>query len=688
MQTQNITKTFTLFICFLCENIVVFGQDSIVYREQHLQEIVVKAPHLKIEDDHIVSVPSLRVRKHAQNGYEILSGMMIPGLFVDRQKCEVTSPCGNVSLYINGKPADAKEIQTLRAKDIQKIEYFDLPTGKYANDNASVNFVLKNPTEGGYTQLDAMQCAGYLSGDYNFISKYSFNKYNFNVWGGYKLKNQKEDLSETEYYDFSSAPITKYVVNNDISHRNAHAYGVASISHSDNKTTWMLRGGIDKDWNQKNIEEGFISYSSHFPDASLFSKTVSDNLMASLYFYLYNRLSATKNIEVEAKTYYANTNLDENYSESTENILSSADDDYYYVNVKAKYSQAYKNNSNLTVTLNEFYRNSQSRYTLPATMVQNLYSSETVLFANYSKRWKKGWMISFTPGMSYQVYQLKGEKAVSHFNPRLNTMASYMMKGGQRLQFLFALGNTYPTLNTVNNASRQLDRLMIRRGNPDLNNATLLQSRVAYMLNKKNWSLAATLQYIYISHLVTNFYFFENDKIINTYSDGTKHHRPSLDISLVFKPSSTFNLKFDGGYKYTRLQGVVSEKQNTWWGNIYADIYMGNFLLTPYLATPQKDIFKNQMYWETPCIYGISGKWSQKAFSAELQVNNLFASKQATKGTLYSDVYQLTTNSVDVTNNAYASLKMIYTFEYGKKVNRSPKYQTERGESTIIEGRY
>mgnify|MGYP003304712281 CR=1 FL=1 len=27
-------------------------------------------------------------------------------------------------------------------------------------------------------------------------------------------------------------------------------------------------------------------------------------------------------------------------------------------------------------------------------------------------------------------------------------------------------------------------------------------------------------------------------------------------------------------------------------------------------------------------------------------------------------------------------------FEYGKKVSRSPKYQTGRGESTIIEGRY
>ena len=48
--------------------------------------------------------------------------MMIPGVMVDRQKREVTSSFGMVSLYINGRLADAQEIQTLRAKDIQKVQ--------------------------------------------------------------------------------------------------------------------------------------------------------------------------------------------------------------------------------------------------------------------------------------------------------------------------------------------------------------------------------------------------------------------------------------------------------------------------------------------------------------------------------------------------------------------------------------
>lgn len=666
----------------------VFGQDSIDNRMQHLQEIVVKASNLTIEDDHICAYPSTRQKKHAQSGYTVLNSMMIPGLMVDCQKREVTSPFGIVSLYINGRLADAKEIQTLRAKDIQKVEYYDLPTGKFANGNASINFVIKKPTEGGYTQLDAMQGIGYLQGDYNFITKYATPKYNVNVWGGYRLEDPKEKLSENECYNFPTAPLIKDAAFNGISHRNDHAYGVASVSHSDNKSTWMLRGGIDKDWNDKVVEDGTLNYSSRFPTATLSDKVTNNNLKTSLYLYFLNRLSNSQYVEVEANAYYANTNFDQKYSESEETIISSADDDYYYANVKALYCRSFKNNSNLTITLNEFYRNSRSEYSLPSYLVQKLYSSETVLFANYSKRWKNGWMSSLTPGISYQAYQLRGDKAVSHLNPRLNVMASYMLKDGQRLQFLFALGNTYPTLNTVNNASLQLDRIMIRRGNPKLGNATLLQPRVAYTISKPKWSLSTALQYSYISHLITNSYFIESEKIINTYADATRHHCPSLDASLVFKPSEQFNLKFDGGYKHTRLCGLVSESQDTWWGNLYADIYIGDFLIQPFVATSQNNIVSNQVYWETPWMYGVSGKWSRNAFSAELQVNNLFLSEQKTKGVLNTDVYHLITSSVDANYNAYATLKLSYTFEYGKKVSHSPKYQTGRGESTIIDGRY
>ena len=37
-----------------------------------------------------------------------------------------------------------------------------MPTGKYANDKAVMNYIVKTYTSGGYTQVDALQGVGYL----------------------------------------------------------------------------------------------------------------------------------------------------------------------------------------------------------------------------------------------------------------------------------------------------------------------------------------------------------------------------------------------------------------------------------------------------------------------------------------------------------------------------------------------
>ena len=37
---------------------------------------------------------------------------------------------GAVTLYIDGRKVDYREVQSLRPRDIEKVEYFDVPTGK------------------------------------------------------------------------------------------------------------------------------------------------------------------------------------------------------------------------------------------------------------------------------------------------------------------------------------------------------------------------------------------------------------------------------------------------------------------------------------------------------------------------------------------------------------------------------
>lgn len=111
---------------------------------KELNEVVVTASYLTREDDHILAVPTKEQRKHAVTGYDLLQNLMIPGISVDRATGSVTTPAGAATLYIDGREADFREVQSLRPKDIARVEYFDIPTGKYANDMSAINFVLKN----------------------------------------------------------------------------------------------------------------------------------------------------------------------------------------------------------------------------------------------------------------------------------------------------------------------------------------------------------------------------------------------------------------------------------------------------------------------------------------------------------------------------------------------------------------
>lgn len=82
---------------------------------------------------------------------------MIPEVEVDRINGKVSAIGGETTLYIDGRKADAREIRNLNPKDVEKIEYYDVPTGKYMNDISAINFVMKQHESGGYVSFNADQ---------------------------------------------------------------------------------------------------------------------------------------------------------------------------------------------------------------------------------------------------------------------------------------------------------------------------------------------------------------------------------------------------------------------------------------------------------------------------------------------------------------------------------------------------
>lgn len=57
--------------------------------------------------------------------------IMLLRLF-DRKAGSVQAMNGSATLYINGVKADFRDVQNLKPKEVIKIEYFEMPTGKYS----------------------------------------------------------------------------------------------------------------------------------------------------------------------------------------------------------------------------------------------------------------------------------------------------------------------------------------------------------------------------------------------------------------------------------------------------------------------------------------------------------------------------------------------------------------------------
>ena len=650
-----------------------------------LNEIVVRAPYLSREADHIVALPTKEQRRHAISGYDLLRNLMIPGLDVNRSNGTVTSPAGTATLYIDGREATFREIQSIRPKDIAKVEYYDLPSGKYANDAAAINIVMKEVTAGGYTQLDAMQGVGFLNGEYNLISKYITGTKSINLWAGYSLENPHSSLAQTERFAFPT-PIERQTSYEHSGNREEEEYVQASISNRGKSMIWMIRGGVA--WNQERhtIAHGSVNYgiNSSIQPSIMSLRSKDRSLRPSLYFYGSNTLSQTLSLDYVVDGYYSRNHHDRDYMEQSQNFVNDVAEDYYYLKLNANLVKTLKHGNRLSFILYEFLRNSQSEYGSVNPYSQDLLSSETILFADYSQRVGR-FFYDINPGISFLNYRLKGMKSIRHFTPRLQLRAAYAVRKGQQLQFAFALGNTYPRINTINDVEQRLDPIIVLRGNPKMDNSILLSPRLSYFMNVNKLTLQAGVSYYYQNHAIVSDYLVEGDNLISTFRDDAVYHKPSADISVSYKPTGHFNLNLSGAWERHIVTGTAPHHRLTsWTGSAEINYYVGDFAFGASLRTPTRNMIDYQINRKIDWRYQLSAMWNRGNWAVEVNANNLFLMKNRTIDELRTLAYSYRSNNWNRSFNQYATFKVAYSFSYGKKTNKTPSYEHKSSESAIL----
>ena len=665
----------------------VASRDSLL--RENLEEVTVTGSRLTIADDHITAIPTPQQQRHAHGGYDLLNNLMIPGLTVDKKNKKVSAPVGEASIYINGRKASVREVQTLRSRDVTKVEYYDVVNGRFAGDVASVNIVTQSPQAGGYTQLEAKQGAGFPSGEYSVSTRYSTNGYNLNAWIGYERQQPKTVAEKGENYFMTNRIADRQMEHGREGADEKEGYGIISLSHFAKRTTWMIRSGVERHVTDDDISQGSLRYndSAVMPAkwTTLFSQDIRRTTTKPLlYVYFKHLFDSKKSLDMVLDAYHSNNKYVRSYIESANAWASDVKENLNNVHLNAVYTTQLRDKSNLTFTLHDFLRTTKSDYFVEPASSQDLFSNEAIFFADYAKKISNHTMIDFCPGVSMLVYKLHGFDHITRFAPRLRATVAYNPTRIHRMQFRLNVGNTSPRISTMNGARQTIDRYMVRSGNPDLDNSTLIQPFASYTFMKKKVQIGFSVQHLFIDHALTEDYLSNDDFVENTYGSRSRYNGTSVDLSFTYKPTDHLNMKLDVGYHNTRISGLVAVKQDTWLANLLANYYLGEFSLSLACHTPRHEVIANQYIADIPWQVDFSAQWNHGNFSTEISVANPFLRNNEYVEWMHSEAYS--THSIlrkDIYNQ-YLCARITYTIDYGKKVSKSPKYTSTGSESAII----
>lgn len=655
---------------------------------KELGEVVVKSSYLTREGDHILAIPTKEQRKHAVTGYDLLSNLMIPGVSVERSTGSVTTPNGAATLYIDGREVDFREVQSLRPKDVSRVEYFDVPNGKYAKDAYAINIIMKPLNNGGYTQLDASQNISYLYCDYNLISKFVSGTKSLNLWAGYSLENPKSSMDENETFIFPDYQLNRLQHYNNADNRQTEEYVQASISNRGRKYIWMLRGGMAWNASKNGVNNGMTEYwktAAAIKNGSILDiNTRNKSYRPSVYFYGLHTFSNTKSLDYVFDGYYSRNDYERLYNDDNVSFRSLVKEDYYYIKANANYSMAFSHRNRLAFCLYEFMRISDSEYIGTSAYNQNLHSSETILFADYSQR-LGSFFFDINPGLSFLTYRLEGMKSINHLTPRLQARATYRIDKVQQLQFMFALGNTYPRINTINNVEQQIDPIIILKGNSNMDNSILLNPRLSHTVNLNKFALQTGVSYFYQNHSIISDYYIRDGHLISTFRDDCIYHRPSADMSITYKPSGTLYMKLSGQWvKHLVRGGAEHRNLSAFSGTAMINYYVRDFSFGASIASPARDLIDSQISRKTFLRYQLSAMWNHENWAIEANANNLFMMKNHIVDELSAQCYSFKQINQSRSFNQYATLKIVYSFDYGKKTSKSPDYKHQNSESAIL----
>ena len=639
-----------------------------------LDEVVVKASSFVRQKDSVLIIPTEQQVKHASTGYDLLYNLMIPGMSVNTQKGSVNTLLGEATLYINGQKADYKEIRALRPKDIEKIEYFEMPTGKYAGDKASVNYILKKKNTGGYVALDGMQTIGYLGGDYNANLKVMHKNTSYTLFAGHSMEHNdgiRTDKKEVFYFPEQEISRTTHV--DDAELNKNKQYAQLNINNNNDKRTLAGKISFVHQSMPDNYSKSVIEYdNTPVNDISAKTETTQTALMPSLNLYGSFKLGQTQFLNVNLTATYTNNEYIRKYTERNYFSHTKVDESLYNITFSTDYNIQLKHNNSFGLNFSHLHSISSATYKEDFKEWSHLWTTETLLMGQYNQSIGKIYM-SLQFGGDLLQYCLHGNEAKRYLSPHANILLNYQINSENSILYGLNTGNSNPPMEWINNVNQELDSLSVKRGNPHLERTNYYNSYLVYNHQTGKINLQVAGLYFGAINSVFSDYYIENDKLVNTFRTGGNFHQLKGSLAVTYKIIPSLHIKLLGFYRYNEITGKVKQHRNEWGGSMDINYYWKDFAFNIHGKSTGKTLDNYPAFVDTPANYGAFVRWNHKNWMAEAGTDNTFSKHNQTKMYMDMGVYRFHNSSYSETYQKTGYIKVAYTFDFGKNTSKEQR---------------
>lgn len=565
-------------------------EDSITAKQ--LDEVVVKANLRTQKGDTLSVIPSATQKKFNVNGYELLRGMMLPGLKVNTIDGTLSLSGGEGAIVlIDGRPVERQDVLALSPKQVAKVEYVQNPGPEYGFDTtlgAVINFVLKKRTDGYSAAVMANNAVTTANGQNMIYGKYTRNNSEYAIsFNSDYTSLTKRRIDDTNVYMMETGPHTVLYKGMNTPLKltdNTLQLGYNHFIPGKHIFDITFKGVVyyspDRGFRQKVIEDGEAPY---YQLTQPYEKYIRPNL--NIYYKRF--LTKTSSLTANIVGNYRHTNYRQKTTDSFSEDLSNPTYEYDYGTKsnrqayigEVKYLNNFNRKFNLSVGARVAYSYTANEYEGDNPSTDYLHDTDLYAYAALSGRFGKLFYLIGMGANGSMMKQNGTEK--TKWTPRPQLQLSYT-QNGWRFNLNGSLLQQSPSLGEMASTRIRNNKFEAREGNPDLKD--WWRSRVSLRISKRFGpvSLQNTLTYAHSQNPVMSYVVREDGKdgplFVTSYLNQKKFS--TLTENFNVECGLPGNLTLSGGIRFSSYRSAgpyYSRSLDNWQGNIALDWAYGNW---------------------------------------------------------------------------------------------------------------